>query len=366
MAAKKEAVKKVTTDSVTILNGIREQASDTYKASVPVAYANNLPAVGKAIAQIPQNMNEFLSALVNRIGLVITKGLFYTNPLKIFKKGTLEWGESIEEIFVGLAKSYTYSWDGSYTDPTGDATEENPFKRETPDVSVFYHTVNFRKVYKTTTSEPEINLAFTNAEGIYGLVERIVGSLYAAYEVDEWNTTKGLFKTAYDNKKFTTITVPATTTEAGLKSLVKTMRATSSKLTMPSKNYNSAGVVQVTPREDQYVIITSDLEAALDVDILASAFNMDKTTFLGHLIVIDAFPDNMGNVQALVVDKDWFVIYDKLFRTESIYNPSQLYFNYFLHVWVLFSTSEFENAICYEVAATPPTPSESDSEVVEA
>lgn len=89
------------------------------------------------------------------------------------------------------------------------------------------------------------------------------------------------------------------------------------------------------------------MEAALDVDVLSKAFNMDKTEFLGHVIVLDYFPEGMESVKAMVVDKDWFMIYDKLLRTETIYNPSMMYFNMFMHVWQVYSYSKVENAVAF-------------------
>lgn len=44
--------------------------------------------------------NEFLSALVNRIGRVIITSKSYTNPLRVFKKGILEYGETIEKFLL--------------------------------------------------------------------------------------------------------------------------------------------------------------------------------------------------------------------------------------------------------------------------
>ena len=74
---------------------------------------------------------------------------------------------------------------------------------------------------------------------------------------------------------------------------------------------------------------------------------MDKTEFLGKRVVIDAFPEGMEKVQLMIVDKDWFMIYDKLLRMESIYNPAQMYWNYFLHYWGVYSYSVVENAVAF-------------------
>lgn len=352
----------VSQDAKTILNGIRSEASQTYKDTVPIlvdeaefktltasksvmnlapaTYTMDLQEVGRAITDYLPNQNEFVNALINRIGLVVFKNMSYTNPLKSFKRGTLEYGETVEEIFTGLAKSYDYAWNGGLD-------EENPFKREIPDVKTYFHTLNVQKVFKNTSAEAELNLAFTNGEGVYNLVAGIMDGIFTAYEIFEYEQTKGLFKEAFDQNQIVKITVTEATDEASAKALIKTARAISGKMMFPSKNYNSAQVMQTTPRADQLIIMTPDLEALVDVDVLAAAFNMDKTEFLGQRVIIDAFPEGMEEVQLMIVDKDWFMIYDKLLRMESIYNPAQMYWNYFLHYWGVYSYSVVENAVAF-------------------
>lgn len=349
-------------DAKTILNGIRSEASQTYKDTVPILvdeaemktltmsknvmynapaiYTTDLNEVGRAITDYLPNQNEFISSLINRIGLVVFKNMSYTNPLKALKRGTLEYGETIEEIFTGLAKSYDYAWN------SGEA-EENPFKREIPDVKTYFHTLNVQKVFKNTTAEAEINLAFTNNAGIYNLVSKIVDGIFTAYEIFEYEQTKGLFKEAFDQNQIVKITVPEVVDEASAKSVIKTARAISGKLMFPSNNYNSAGVMQTSPRADQLIVMTPDLEAIVDVDVLAAAFNMEKAEFMGQRVIIDAFPEGMEDVQLMIVDKDWFMIYDKLLRMESIYNPAMMYWNYFLHYWGVYSYSVVENAVAF-------------------
>lgn len=343
MANKK--VYDVTNDSIEIMNAIRTFASAEYKAAVPIITKDidTLRRAGQALTQFTAIQNEFIDALINRIGLVLFKNMSFTNPLNMFKKGVLTIGETIEEIFVELAKVYDYSWE---TDG-GVATEENPFKREIPDVKTFFHQLNSQKVFKATTTEAELSLAFTSFSGVYNLVSKIIESIYTAYEVYEWETTKALLGDAYAAGAVKKIQVADTDTAQGVSDLVKKAREISTKLTMPSKDFNSAGVTQTTKRKDQYIFINAELEAAMDVDVLSKAFNMDKTTFLGHVVVLDYFPEGMESVKAMIVDRDWFMIYDKLLRMESIWNPAQLYRNYFLHAWQVYSYSKVENAIAF-------------------
>jgi hypothetical protein len=103
--------------------------------------------------------------------------------------------------------------------------------------------------------------------------------------------------------------------------------------------------------DDLHLIIDADLEAEMDVDVLAKAFNMDKTNFLGHVTVIDGFASS--GLEAVLVDQDWFMVYDNLQKLETIRNPKGLYWNYFYHVWQTLSVSRFSNAVAFVSGTVP-------------
>ena len=141
--ATKPKIVTLTNSSVDILNVIRNNASVNYQNYVPqaTADADSIREIGAVIMDNPQLQNEFLSALVNRIGRVLITSKMYDNPWSMFKKGTLEFGETIEEIFVNIAKPFQF-------DPN--VAETNLFKREIPDVRSAFHIMNYQKYYKTT------------------------------------------------------------------------------------------------------------------------------------------------------------------------------------------------------------------------
>lgn len=349
-------VVNVNQDSVAILNAIRAEASESYQSSVPEALADgsNMQDVGRAITEYRPNQNEFINILINRIGKTIFQNFSWTNPLKRFKRGTLAYGDTIQEIYVGLAKMYNYTVDG--TEQTD--IDENPFSRETPEVKQYFHQLNRQKVFKNTSFEHELSLAFINNMSVYNFVNGIIQSIFNTFEVWEWENVKGLWATAYNANELVKVEVPAPTDEVGMKAIVKKARELSTLFTMPSTEFNIAQVPMTTARGKQLVVMTAALESTLDVDVLASAFNMNKTEFMGNRIVIDHFPDGMENVHALILDEDWFMIWDKLLRMESIYNPAKMYWNYFLHYWGVYSYTILKNAV-----ALVTTPATEDGEV---
>ena len=91
--------------TIDILNVIRQNASLQYQSSVPaVTQESDIPAVGEVLYGYPALQNEFINALINRIALVRTQAATFNNPYSRLKKGYLEYGESVEEIFEALAR----------------------------------------------------------------------------------------------------------------------------------------------------------------------------------------------------------------------------------------------------------------------
>lgn len=327
--------------SVDLLNAIRNGASEAYKERIPTATQANIAQVGSAILSFTADRNEFVNALLNRIGLVVVKNKLYENPLKEFKKGMLEWGKSIEEVYVDLIEAQAF-------DPK--LAETELFKRNLPDVKAIFHQVNRQDMYPTTVSNEQIKMAFLSDEGFSNLIDKIVQSLYTSDNLDEFLLMKGLIHQYGVEGKFKMIAVTPVTDEATAKLALKTIKSTSNKLTFMSKDYNFAGVNTVTPKEDQIILIDTDFDAMVDVEVLAAAFNMDKADFIGRRVLVDNF-GGLTNVLCALVDRDWFMVYDKLITSEEVYNPKGLYYNYFLHHWQVMSTSQFANAVLFVTVA---------------
>ena len=271
---------KLTASSVDILNAIRNEATQAYRNYVPIAtqLPSNSKEIGRILMQFPALQNEFVSALVNRIAFVRVRNLSFENPWKMFKKGLLDFGETIEDVFVELAKPFQY-------DPA--VAESKIFKREIPDVRAAFHVINYKKFYKTTIEENELELAFLSWSGVDDLITKIVESLYKAAEYDEFLVMKYMVAKHIINGHLYPIT-PSGSTTASKAIDYKTI---SNALTFPSTKYNLSGVKNTTPKDRQYLIMTVDADAEMDVNVLASAFHMDKAEFMGHRILVDSFSE---------------------------------------------------------------------------
>lgn len=327
-------------DVIKILNAIRNNASLDYQNRVPVATRDNLTDIGNKVVNYTATMNEFINALVNRIARVIITSKMYKNPLREFKKGLLEYGETVEEVFVNIAKAHEF-------DP--ETAESEVFKREMPDVLAAFHKLNYQNFYKVTISVEQLRQAFLSYQGISDLISRIVESLYSGSEFDEFTIMKQLIVEWANEGHFYAVNVPTPTAE-NAKSIVTTIKGISNAMEFMSGTYNPQGVATYTKKPDQILIVDAKFDAVMDVEVLASAFNMDKAEFMGRRVLIDNFGELTGAVAALV-DKDFFMVFDNgIWFTEN-YNGQGLYWNYFLHVWKTFSISPFANCVLFTTDA---------------
>lgn len=352
--------------SVDILNAIRNSASTNYRDFVPAASntAESIRRIGEIIMQYTPLQNEFLNALVNRIARVIITSKMYSNPLSMFKKGLIDFGETIEEIFVNIANPHQYDVEES---------ENKVFAREIPDVRAAFHTLNYKKFYKQTIQNKDLNQAFLSWDGITDLISKIVNAMYTAANYDEFVTTKYMLAKAILDGRLSAITVDAN----DAKGAVTKIKGVSNALTFMSNNYNAAGVQTFTDKNDQYLLVNSQFDSEIDVEVLASAFNMSKAEFMGHRILIDGFgtldvarlnalfkddpnyeePSQdtltaLNAIPAVLVDKNFFMIFDNMYEFTENYNGQGLYWNYFYHTWKTFSMSPFANALVF-VPAVP-------------
>lgn len=357
---KRIAKSTLNASTMDILNVIRQNASYDYQQSVPVVTsAQDIPKVGEIIYGTPAFANQFINALVNRIAIVRVQSATFNNPYAQLKKGYLEFGETIEDIFVNIAKVVEY-------DPEKAAARE--MRRTLPDVQSAFHVMNWRVMYPVTIQDEDLKLAFLSVDGVTDLIAKIVDSVYTAAEYDEFLLFKYLLIKAASHGKL----YPVAYDDADLKNAAVVFRGVSNLLPFMKSDFNEAHVKTTTPKGRQVIFMDALFNAQFDVDVLSAAFNMDKADFMGRLHMIDDFTtfDNerfeviransdgieevteeelalMEDVKAIILDENWFQVYDNLNKFTEDYVAAGLYWNYFYHQWKTVSTSPFANAVCF-------------------
>ena len=356
-------IKVLTNTSDAVINAIRNNASQRFQDYVPIATpdAESIKAIGNIIMDYPALQNEFVSALVNRIASVVVSSKVFHNPYSFVKKGVLGFGETVEELFVDIARPRQF-------DPP--SSEEKFAKRELPNVRSAFHPLNYQKFYKVTISEDMLRQAFLSMDGITDLVGRITDSLYSGANYDEFLVMRYMIAKAYLNNNIYALSTQGTADENKAKKTGKTIQATTGLAQFMTTTYNAAGVRTFTSPQDMYIFMSVDFNANMNFEVLASAFNIDKVEFMGRRVIVPDFYDfdydrlemllenypdykrftqeeinKLKKIQALIVDKDWFMIFDNLQKFTEFYNGEGLYWNYFYHTWKTFSYSPFHTAI---------------------
>ena len=371
----------VTNVSKDVINAILNEGwSVNYRDYVPITAtdADSIRDIGKIIMDAPNLRNAFASDLINRVVLVIVTSKMYENPWARLKKGKLDIGETVEEIFVNMAKAELYN-------PAGSA--ETVFKRSIPDIRAAFHVVNYQVFYPVTIENEDLSMAFTTQNGLYNLIEKIYETLYTADAYDEFNVMKYLIAEHIIAGHIKVVNIPPVQeSETNVRTAVAKIKATSNKMKFQTSEYNLAGVKTHVKHENQTIIVSADFDAAMDVQVLAASFNMEKAEFLSKRLLIDSFGnidiprlaecapelcqnivydtdghvisaelkniyaeelDMLNDIPAVIIDDDYMQIYDRLITMEDIRNPKGLYTNAFLHCWKIFSISPFAPAVAF-------------------
>lgn len=354
------AVNTLDASTLDILNTIRANGSYEYQQLVPeITDVKEIPRVGEILYGYPALANQFINALVNRIALVRVKSATFNNLYAELKKGYLEFGETVEEVFVELAKAREFSAEKAHA---------RELKRTLPDVRTAFHVMNWRVQYPVTIQDEDLRTAFLSINGVQDLIAKIVDAVYTAAEYDEYLLFKYLMIKAISHGKMHPVGID----DANMNNAAVAFRGASNMLTFINTKYNASGVHTSTPKADQYIFMDAMYNASYDVNVLASAFNMDKAEFSGKLKLIDKWDtfDNerfsiitensdmiepitveelalMRDVKAVLVDGEWFQVYDNNNKFTETYVSSGMYWNYNYNVWKTVSSSPFSNAIVF-------------------
>ena len=355
------SVSTLNASTLDILNVIRQNASYDYQQNVPVVKtANDIPKVGEVLMGQPALANQFINALVNRIAIVRVQSATFNNPYSMLKKGYIEFGETVEDIFVSIAKGVDFN---------PEKAREREYKRTFPDVRSAFHAMNWRVMYPVTIQDEDLKQAFLSMDGVQNLIAKIVDAVYTGAEYDEFLLFKYLLIKAISHGKMKPVAIGDGT---DLKESAVQFRGVSNLLPFMSGEYNEVGVKTTTPKDRQVIFMDAMFNAQFDVNVLASAFNMDKADFMGRLFLIDNWTsfDNerfdiiransdgieevtskelalLADVKAVILDENWFQVYDNNNKFTEKYSASGLYWNYFYHTWKTISNSPFSNAVVF-------------------
>ena len=322
--------------SIDVLNKIRTNASSEYQTRIPEATQENISTIGYALQTYTPLYNEFSTALLCRIGKTMLETKMFKNRLAKFKSGTILTQQDVEEIFVSMAKS-----EGEY-DPAG----PNPLgRRATIQDKVVYHRMNRRDKYVVSIGDLDFVRVFRSEATLDAYITAKINALYSGAAKDEFLVMTNLLAT-YDGYFDYEVPVIAGSSAAdSAKAFVKTLRKAVMDCTLDSSTqFNKAGVETWAEKGNLVLLVHKDVLAEVDVEVLAKAFNMGKTDIEVSIIPMGHF-GSMTDCYGLLIDKDFFRVWDTLSHMEPQRNADGLFTNYFYHVQQIVSCSPFKTAI---------------------
>ena len=332
------------TDNYTILHDIWLRGTNDYQQRIPEPTQTNIDSTMGALFD-PMNLNyfnQFMDALVMRIGTTYVHQQSFKNPLREFKKPQLIYGSTIQEMIPKWIRAHSYVDDA-----------EDVFKMARPDARVWYHSQNRRDRYDITINDIELRTAFTDSNGLNKLVASIMQVPINSDEYDEYRIMMQLIA-IYEQKWgfYKHALSAAPTDESTGKEFLQALRTYAGLLRFPSTTYNNGAIpdipIFVNPNE-LILMVTPQTQAALDVQTLAVLFHMEKAEIEYRTILVDQFPIPNNDCVALLTTTDFFMCADTNYRNTSQYNPKTLGTNYFLHHWGVYSVSPFVPAIMFTV-----------------
>ena len=337
-----------------ILNSIRQVNGAEYQNIMPVMNDDNCEIAYTIMEDYPSVKNAFINTLTNRIGKEMFFNKVFNNPYKIFHRGLLPYGKSIEQLFVELAekKGFNEHFTGSET------AEGDLIRPLNPQVDVLYIQENIQYKFKTSISDDQLRGAFRVPNGLNELLNNIIESLYSSVNYHEFmdikkvlnhdgtglngnNQDKGLIQNVADKADMVV--------EVGddINAIAVAIKTWCNKLQFPSNKYNLAGVSNWTNPEDMVVFVTPELKAQLDVNVLAMAFNLPYAEAVARMIVVDELGQlaDGAAVKCIVADKDIIQVYDTVNKTATFENVDQMCINYFAHKHGIIAGCKYANAI---------------------
>lgn len=369
MAAEKDGIQDMAkVSNQEILTKLASEApAEVASVLEQVALADGQQAYA-ILQDYPTAKNAFINALTNKVVKTAFYSKVFSNPLAMLHRGKLEFGASIEQMFVDMATKK------GFRENFGTSAAESLIGKQESSVNVSYITKNFEYKYKVSISDIQLRTAFMSGTGLGELISQLINSAVSAAYFDEFLDMKALVKAAAGYKELTMVAGTGKMTETALTAakaprymsveklgatptphaITEKLRALSQRLTFPSTARNMAGVNQWSRPEDLIFLTTPELQASLDVNVLAQAFNVSSADVRTRIVVVDELPavaessattHAADKVIGLLVDKDFIQTYDTVMETRQFENGDTLTTNLFLHKQGMMANCYFAQAI---------------------
>lgn len=278
---------------------------------------------------------ESITGLVNKIGMQVTFDSNFTDLLPELDAGTLDYGESIEEWFMNLSLPQNYDGDG--------ANVMAP-SRPTFAANAYSYLLD-RKTIKTTEDNTKLQKAVLGASEHDQLIAKVTKRLYDSKQMFDYSIKKqllgnligkavvsgtALYSGGPNSTMTTDIAAPTDTTTG--EAYIKAVKKQIIELNFYTETNNLNG--SLAKAEDLVLFIKgSEIGPAIDVDVLAGAFNKELVEIPVKVVVVPDFGTLTVNTKAhsLLMDSRAAKLYWQNTNFESQRNGEGEFTNFWIH-----------------------------------
>lgn len=336
--------------------------------------------------------SEYFDTLVNTIVDMRIRANDFENPLAQYKSGDLPLGFGQTEIYINPqtgryfainpeqdsngdvyypGKNYT---DGVITNGTGANTnydivttindgvgETNAaVNRNThimldklPDIKQVFFRVNYGRQYQRTYSAVDLQKSATTWDSYAQFIDGISRDISSSVQIDDYKAMRDLFSTGVSRGIIPLYPITALSTENDAKTLLQLARQFHTDFQFPSENFsgwnisNPGDTITTWSKPDGIsILITSQTTSVIDVQALASAFNLEYANFVGKRQLVDYIDENR-NVKAIIFDDFLIHCTDVMDQTGNFYNPATTKENIFRNKQSIMAMNPFANAVAF-------------------
>lgn len=334
-------------NNVQLLNMIRNESSPEYQRRIPAATQSNMDITVSTLMSSTQLKNEFYSSLVNRIGGTMVHSWKWSNPLSVFTRASQTYGDTWQEIAVGMPLAQVY-------DPNAEYLGADNFRKWKVDVDSLYHRLDFAHFYPVTTDDKTLRRAFTSDNGLSSLTSQLIQSCYNAAEVDVFEAMCHMFTQYARLGGYWRVHMDAdlnkmTSTQDEARGLLRQIRSWADSLKFVSTRYNARHMPTFAKPNELVLFCSPEVKSALDVQGLATVFHRtDAEPTIDRIIVVPEDRFGIDGVQAILTTDKFLIDIPVIEEMTQQTNPVNINsVNNYLHMQRIISVSGFAPAVLF-------------------
>lgn len=322
-----------------------------------------IEAAWSAIAALPASAKN---ALLEQIVVILKYRNYGTmfdaskNPIRKFFRDDIKFGGGEEDIYHEIVAPVEGIWAQDFAGLENDSQASDDLAAQVARNLVRYYKYDVKKKFHTTTRPLDIPMSLTEYElkriftpdGFARFVDVKMANLMWSAEIALLNRVINDIKTMIENNGAVRVTGIDLNTPAGVTDHVEQLRTLTDAMTMPSDDFNAAGIVTMSDKEDLFLFCTPEYVNRLQTRGYANAFNVEYYRNNNRLVILP-YGTNLGvdsndkPVLAVLIDRRAIVESIRYWEVKPFVVANTDYVNYFLKGQVLAGYNEFFNAVAF-------------------